>query len=574
MHRSTVFATKSHSAVCVAVAATAFALSSCNEAQMLGISEPGLALGPPGGFEIVFVTEHPPRAPQALAPRVTTLGEAVQLVRAGGTIVVEDGVWETHGVVIDKPLTLTSAPQSAPVLVNTSTDGDGLTIDGVAQGTVELRGLRFENAAGLTAVLARGTYDRVVVRDAYVAVTYAPPSDASGRGLGIHADGRDNTVPGGQMIVENTTVVGGRFGILAQGTTAHVRGSRFTGCYVASVQYTLGSQGTIEDNEIDGCGSNACIMVSDPAGIEIAHNGVRHPVGTARDGIRALTSSSGTYTVSIRNNELVGTGVQPDDLDPYGGDPFGRSINASGLRYGIRVTGTAVATVQGNRVSGAHWGVILHTGGSGTIVGNRVWDCGGICIFAGQVGTPTVIEDNLVLGDVGFRRTGTAIFARSQAPWDLVTIRNNTVVGNRNLGDAADPLSYAFKNAIVALSWNPWDADPGPEVPGLPVEVYGNTVTDVGQGLVADLGGFVDAHDNVLDGMGQGLVAWHWMSTMQANRNDLLDAALAVLGYGTKLAQCNWWGSASGPAAAWPPADSYTPWAVEPIANRSEVQCP
>ncbi|MBE0594239.1 MAG: right-handed parallel beta-helix repeat-containing protein [Gemmatimonadales bacterium] len=506
-----------------------------------------------------------------MAPRVTSLAAAVHLVRDGGTVVVEDGVWETDGVIIDKPLTMKSAPPAEPLLINTNPDGPGLTIDGVAQGTVELQGLRFENAAGLSAILATGTYDRVVIRNSHVEVTSA--STEAGWAYGINAT--TSTVPDGQLIVENTTFVGGRFGVIAQGTTAHVRGSRFTECSVASVQYTLASRGTIEHNEIDGCGSNACITVFDPAGIEIANNGIRHPVGAARNGIRALVSNPGSYAVSIRDNELVGTGVQPDDLDPYppDGDPFGRDINASALRYGIRVTGTVIAAVQGNRVSGAHWGVILHSGGSGTIIGNRVWDCGGICIFAGQVGTPTVIEGNLVLGDVGFRRAGTAIFARSQAPWAPVTIRHNTVVGNRNDGDPADLLSYAFKMGILALSWNPWDADPGPEVPGLPVEVYGNTVTNVGQGLVADLGGFMVAHDNVLDGMGQGLLAWHWMSTMQAHRNDFLDAAIAALGYGSIFAQCNWWGSAGGPGTAWDP-QTVTPWATEPIANRPTVQCP
>jgi hypothetical protein len=562
--------TTSRATALLAGAAVAFTLSSCRGREPTGPLELRLAAGPSRGFEMVFVTTHPPQASQAAAPRVSSLTDGVQLVRAGGTILVEDGEWETDGVVINKPLTMASAPQAEPLLVNHNPDGAGLTIDGVAEGTVELRDLRFENAAGLSAVTASGTYDRVVIRNSHVEVTY--PSTEAGRAYGINAT--TSTVPDGQLIVENTTFVGGRFGVTAQGTTAHVRGSRFSGCSVASVQYTLGSHGTIEKNEIDGCGSNACIMVFDPAGIEIASNTIHHPVGTARDGIRALSSNPGSYSVSIHDNELVGTGVQPDDLDPYGGDPFGRAINASALRYGIRATGTVIAAVEGNRVSGAHWGVILHSGGSGTIVGNRVWNCGGICIFAGQVGTPTVVEGNVVLGDVGFRRTATAIFARSQEPAALVTIRHNTVVGNRNDGNAADPLSYAFWNGIVALSWNPWDYDSGPEVPGLPVEVYGNTVTNVGQGLVADLGGFMDAHDNVLDGMGQGLLAWNPLSTMQANRNDLLDAVVAFLGYGGIFAQCNWWGSAAGPVTAGVPEIVYTPWATEPIANRPAVQCP
>jgi hypothetical protein len=554
----------------LAGAAVAFTLSSCGGREATGPLELRLAAGPPGGFPIVFVTTHPPRASQAAAPRVGSLAEGVQLVRAGGTILVEDGEWETDGVVINKPLTMTSAPHAEPLLINHNPDGTGLTIDGVAEGTVELRDLRFENAAGLSAVTASGTYDRVVIRSSHVEVSY--PSTEGGRAYGINAT--TSTVPGGQLVVEKTTFVGGRFGVIAQGTTAHVRGSRFTEASVASVQYTLGSHGTIEQNQIDGCGSNACITVLDPAGIEIVSNVIRHPLGTARDGIGAHSSNPGSYSVSIHDNELVGTGVQPDDLDPYGGDPFGRAIDASALKYGIRATGTVIAAVEGNRVSGAHWGVIFHAGGSGTIIGNRVWNCGGICIFAGQVGTPTLVEGNVVLGDVGFRRTGTAIFARSQEPATLVTIRHNTVLGNRNDGNPGDPLSYAFKNGIVALSWNPWDYDNGPEVPGLPVEVYGNAVTNVGQGLVADLGGFMNAHDNVLNGMGQGLVAWHSLSTIQANRNDVLGAVVAFLGYGGISAQCNWWGSAAGPSTTGVPEIVYTPWATEPIANHPAVQCP
>jgi hypothetical protein len=556
----------------VPVVVLALALSSCGEREAPGLFEPSFAAGGPSGFPHVFVTTHVPRGSNAMAPRVSSLAEAVQLVRAGGTIVVEDGEWETDGVIINKPLTMTRAPQAEPLLVNHNPDGGGLTIDGVAQGTVELRDLRFENAAGLSAVLARGTYDRVVIRDSRVDVTYAAAPNASGRALGINA--KTSTIPGGQLIVENTTFVGGRFAVMVQGATAHVRGSRFTESSVASVQYTLGSRGTIEHNEIDGCGSNACIFIFDPDGIDIANNSIRHPVGTARNGIGATTSLPGTWSVVIRDNDLVGTGVQPDDLDPYpeDGDPFGRPWNASALAYGIRVTGTVDATVADNRVSGAH----IAISGSGSIVRNRVWDCGGICLHAYQPMSPTVIEDNVVLGDVGFRRTGAGIFARSQELSAPVTIRNNTVTGNRNAGDPSDPLSYAFKIGIQAMSWNPWDANPGPMVTGLPVEVYGNSVTDVGHGVFAVLGGFIIAHDNVLTSVGQGIAAWDALalSRMHANRNDVLNAAVAVAGNWDIDARCNWWGSAAGPGTAWVPPAAYTPWATVPIANRPAVTCP
>jgi parallel beta-helix repeat protein len=557
-------------AALLAGAAVAFTFSSCGEREASGLLEPRLAAGPSRGFEIVFVTTHAPQASQAVAPRVTSLAEGVQLVRAGGTILVEDGEWETDGVVVNKPLTMASAPQAVPLLVNHNPDGTGLTIDGVAEGTVELRGLRFQNAAGLSAVLARGTYDRVVIRDSRVEVTAAPAG--TGTALGINAT--TSTVPEGQLIVEKTTFVGGRFGVIAQGTTAHVRGSRFTEGSVASVQYTLGSHGTIENNEIDGCGSNACITVFDPAGIEIAGNTIHHPVGTARAGILALTTNPGSYSVSIRDNELVGTGVQPDDADPYGGSPFGRPVSASGLSHGIWVTGSATATVEGNRVSGAHWGIIFETGGSGRIIGNRVWDCGGVCITASRPTALTVIEDNLVSGDVGFRRAGSGIFAWRQQPDAAITIHHNSVTGNRNAGDPADGLSYAFRNGIQVISWNPYSAEPGSMVTGDVVEVNGNSVTDVGIGFLAYFGGAISAHDNVLTGMAQGFVAGDELSAMQVNRNDVLDAVRSVDGAGVIDARCNWWGSAGGPGPAGVPAGVYTPWATEPIANRPAVQCP
>jgi hypothetical protein len=544
----------------------ALTLTSCADRDEPGLLEPSFAAGGSKGFPHVTVTTHLPHGSHG--PKVGSLAEAVALVRPGGTIVVEDGVWETDGVVIDRPLTMTRKGNDAPRLVNTSPDGPGLVINGVAQGTVELRDLTLENAAGRSAVLVTGTYDRVVIRDSRVAVTYAAAPTEEGRALGVRAE--PGTVPDAQLIVEHSTFTGGRFGVLAQGTTAHVRGNHFTGNVVVAVQYTLEARGTIEDNAVDGCGTNACILVWDPAGIEVASNTLRHEVGVARQGIRALTSGGGPYAVAIRDNDLIGIGVQPDDVDPYSGEPFGRLWDASAFSYGILVTGPIAAVIEANRVGGAHIGI----SGLGAIRANRVWDCGGICIHTYQPLLPTVMEGNVVLGDVGFRRTGTALFARSQTSAAPVTIRNNTVTGNRNAGNPGDPLSYAFKIGIQAMSWNPWDADGAPVETGQSVAVYGNTVTDVGEGLAVYDGGFIVAHDNVLAGMAHGVSAGNPLSVLQATRNDVLDAAVAALGDGAITATCNWWGSVAGPAMAWVPAGVYTPWAVVPIANRPGVECP
>jgi len=551
----------------VVATATALLAVGCTEAtglrdddvgRPIDAADPAFSMGPPNGFPIVTVTHRAPPAQQAGGPRVSSLAAAIERVQPGGIIRIDDGDWETGGVVIDRPVRLEPAPGASPLLVNNGT-ANGLTIAGVESGTVELVGLRFLNAAGRTAIAANGVYDRVVVRDAVVTVT--SPSTTTAYGIRTLSDEVDT----GWLIVENVTFEGGRYGVLITAGQAEVTGSRFREHSVAAVQFTQRSRGAVRDNDINGCGTNACIQAGDPDGIVIENNRIEHPVGFARNGIRVLHRFAGEDHAVIRGNEVHGTGVQSD---AFASDE--RPLNASGLRHGIIALGVH-AIVEDNRVSGAHWGISHQRRSSGRITGNHVSKCGWVCIAMVQPSAPSIIEHNTVEGDVSFRRVIAAIRGESQGESATITIRDN-VIASTFAGDRADARNYGFELGILAMSWEPSRNDQ-PRIAGVPVEVYGNSIADAGFGLVSFHGGSMNARDNTVTGVSIGVSAWGAVEAIDAQRNDILDAHVGVAGDGDVLARCNWWGSIHGPSNPRVAASQYTPVAVKPIANRPEGAC-
>ncbi len=68
--------------------------------------------------------------------------------------------------------------------------------------------------------------------------------------------------------------------------------------------------------------------------------------------------------------------------------------------------------------------------------------------------------------------------------------------------------------------------------------------------------------------------------SLSMTRNDVLDYLVplanpwgAFIESGLTL-KCNYWGSATGPAAVTQFASAYVPWATQPIANRPAQTCP
>lgn len=142
-----------------------------------------------------------------------------------------------------------------------------------------------------------------------------------------------------------------------------------------------------------------------------------------------------------------------------------------------------------------------------------------------------------------------------------VTIEHNEVAGAPPVGDPADTISWRVRTFLLKNGGTR----------GAPVLVRHNRITDVHTGIEAR--GTTTAHDNTFTGGYQAVWQRDPSVLVTFLRNDLL-------GFGSSLRRdtpggehgnyrCNWWGSTAGPqnpSANVVPA-SYTPWAMQPIAN-------
>jgi hypothetical protein len=85
----------------------------------------------------------------------------------------------------------------------------------------------------------------------------------------------------------------------------------------------------------------------------------------------------------------------------------------------------------------------------------------------------------------------------------------------------------------------------------------------------------VTGTDNVFDRVDTGLELWG--AGVSIRRSDVTNYWMAFNGFGLSDGDlsCNWWGTPAGPQNMewYLHPGVYTPWAAEPIANRSTVSC-
>jgi hypothetical protein len=181
-------------------------------------------------------------------------------------------------------------------------------------------------------------------------------------------------------------------------------------------------------------------------------------VGTNETDRIIVTGHGGDCSIDLKNDHDVVEDVHTRNIW------YGDGLSNSALRYSevgpynlngedwcgdiFRVEGSTNLTVEYNQIHGvkgvtpclgAHTDAMDSQMTNGVIRGNRIWACGGQCVFFHNDSTGTVIENNMIEetnacgGDCGAPdEIGT---------WGTVTIRYNTLDGNTGFGkeDPNDP---------------------------------------------------------------------------------------------------------------------------------------
>ncbi len=326
------------------------------------LSEPELTastIGPEGGFPLVVVTTG--KTPPVDAPVVNSFEDALQLVRAGGTIMARRGTHVVDGILIDKPVTIKGLPGA--LIEHGGSYDFTFMVRGVESGTVTFESLSFNSPSVFATIDARSEYDQVVVKDCSFEL-----------GSSVCAvSGRVSSVPGAKVTLQDSRIHGGLVGPFASGKVEFdVLRNTLSDHTFGAIQLQMGAIGRIEGNVIDGCGPTLCIVANQTTHVEILGNRVTSgETGTAISVSKWRANPGGDF--HIVGNELIGidggsgayaftVGIA---VHGWSGEAFAGTVSdnvVSNAEIGIRYTESNIV-MQGS-------GNVLNNVGTGFVSSN------------------------------------------------------------------------------------------------------------------------------------------------------------------------------------------------------------
>lgn len=310
--------------------------------------------GVPALFDVVTV--QPRVAAEAAGPVVSSLAQALERVRPGGTVRVLAGTHSSDRVLINKPVTIEGVGQ--PTLdaggheYNLAVDF--ATAGATAPGPVVIRGLRFVNGRWMN-VWVSTSYQTVLLDDSEF-----HPDETGGaepfQGR-YYSAGVSVFAAGDGVTVRNSRFLQGAIGVIGSGI--RVEGSYFEGQSNASLH---GGDVDAIDNVVNGCDNHEwCFFLGEffsPVDLEVRGNRIE----TGRPVHNAIVLLGGGGTAVVEGNTILGTDAAGDPLPP----------SQSLLGAALDLNSLASAQVNGNTVANLHRGVTF--GGDVTASGrdNRI----------------------------------------------------------------------------------------------------------------------------------------------------------------------------------------------------------
>lgn len=276
----------------------------------------------------------------------TSVADALAKVSRRGTIVLCDAQHIVNDVVVDKPVTITSADATPARVVSTGTHA--FLVNGIAKDSVIVRRLNFTvSGTGGAGVFAAGTYDALRVDSS--TFTLAPLA-----GSAVYAGA--TTVNGATFTMLDNVVAGGLRGAHVVGAPfVRIRNNQFTAQDSANVDVIFDNvtrtNGEVVQNRVRTCGSLGCLRLLTVGAIRADSNTISSdgrtfitPTGATRV-ISAAILAFGT-DVRITGNSLIGTNVSnPAVQESYvWGD--------AGIYVVTLQSAPSRATINGNYVEG------------------------------------------------------------------------------------------------------------------------------------------------------------------------------------------------------------------------------
>ena len=212
----------------------------------------------------------------------------------------------------------------------------------------------------------------------------------------------------------------------------------------------------VEDNTIDGTGSDGIILNSPSGNNVITRNKINN---TGSYGIRELQNIDGLNSENrIADNTLRNTGGTAIFLSATGTDRIKTEVSrnkitsAQGIGRGIELTGAGVSacSIDNNNINSTNGdGIIFNSSGEDHHVrNNRLRNIGGIGIRSTVPGTRIVESDNVIDSSVGAPYSGVADRQPTAGNW-----LKGDIVYNRGAVSAGSPTGWVCIVAGLPGTW-------------------------------------------------------------------------------------------------------------------------
>jgi hypothetical protein len=311
------------------------------------------------------------------SPTVPDVSTAIQMVAAGGTIRICEGVYEVFNVNLrGKTVTIEGEGTAVPTL-DAGNNANVFSVHSPSpiNTSAVLRRLRLQNAK-FAAVGVYNNYGSVVLDGVEFRPTHGVPPNPSHPLLGYAAGVEILAASGRGVTVQNSVFIGGDIGVNANNTNdVLVKNSTFTGQRNAAIHPDGGSL-IATGNTISNCGTYSCITIFRGAGgggtyklvdnqIEVAAPNRTLNAIYARDAVIEITGNTITGSGNARTQEgasIWGLAIALEDAEV-----IVNSNEIAGAWGGIGIFGSTSGTAANNVVSNVRVGVDVSSTGAFSI---------------------------------------------------------------------------------------------------------------------------------------------------------------------------------------------------------------
>src|SRR5205823_5978837 len=189
---------------------------------------------------------------------VASIAEALSVTSDNGTISLCDGTHQAYNVVIDRPVTVTSAGPGVAT-IDADTARWGLELGFGATGTIKLHKLKFTRGR-FASVTMGGPYGSIVIDSSEFRpisnMVYGATTFTSSAGISV------GLATGNGITIRANSFINGDVGVLVNGGTSMLRKNTYNGQANAAIRIGTSNQAanvTVDSSSFSNCGASWCV---------------------------------------------------------------------------------------------------------------------------------------------------------------------------------------------------------------------------------------------------------------------------------------------------------------------------